>query len=73
MATAQPGGGRAPLGRRPVIKVLPPDDVPYAALPPTPRPDSLSTERTRAKIVVSLSFACTVLSVYDLYLLMVGG
>ena len=76
MTSARPGSGGAPYGgrrrRSPVIKVLPPEHGAVrrdAAV--MPRKDSLSTERTRAKIIVTLTLACTVLSLYDLYLLMV--
>lgn len=67
---AAPGGPRLDGPRRPpVIRWNPPDDTPWAM---TPEPGAANHERAKAKIVVGLTFACTVLSLYDLYLLGTG-
>jgi len=55
--------------RRPVIRWDPPGDAPWAMTPP---PGQANSDRTRAKIVVGLTLACTVLSLYDAYLMAAG-
>lgn len=60
-----PGGPRRP----PVVRWNGPEDTPWAVTPGRAAPDH---ERAKAKLVVGLTFACTVLSLYDLYLLGAG-
>ena len=61
----------APLGgpqRPPVVRLDRSGDAPWLMTPPA----GSSPGRTKAKIVAGLTFACTLLSLYDLYLLSAG-
>lgn len=55
--------------RRPVVRWQPPADTPWATTPPQ-RPTA--ADHPRARLIVSLTLACTILALYDLYLLAAG-
>jgi len=65
---ARPAPHGAPR-RPPRIRWEPPDDTPWVMTPP---PGTSDPERAKARIVAGLTLACTVLSLYDLYLLAAG-
>ena len=69
--SSHPAPGGPPFGPRrpPVVRWETPGDTPWAMTRGRAAPNH---ERAKAKIVIALTFACTALSLYDLYLLAAG-
>jgi hypothetical protein len=75
LSAGQSGGvGFTPASGSPDVKWIRPDRTTH--LPPSPMATSQAAERSEranALIVIGLTLACTVLAIYDLFLLAAGS